>query len=89
MEKQSNINKEYSKLINSVAVCQSCNNDMLHVRELLKTYCHMKGYKGELLNTYNKCFIFTDNALYQYITGTLNESKVMPKKYAVEFLSQL
>jgi hypothetical protein len=84
-----NTQEKHSNLINDARIGQILNNDMNNVRELLKTYCHMKGYKGELLNAYNKCFIFVDLSLRDYICGTLNESKVLPKKYAIEFLSQL
>jgi hypothetical protein len=84
-----NTQEKHSNLINNARIGQILNNDMKHVRELLKTYCHMKGYKGELLNTYNKCFIFVDWALRDYICGTLNETRVLPKKHAIEFLSQL
>jgi hypothetical protein len=83
------ITKKHSELINDARIGQILNNDMNHVRSMLKTYCLMRGFTGELLNASNKCYIFTDIALRDYICGTLNESKVLPKKYAVEFLSQL
>lgn len=83
------IQQRHSQLINSVKICQILNNDMEYVRKALREYCEKLDFKGALLNAYNKTYIYTDKALNQYICGTLNETKRLPKKYSIEFLSQL
>ena len=64
-------------------------NDAKKVRECLRQLAMKHNYKGELLNAYNKTFIFTNNALIDYILQTLNESHVLPTKYGLELLDMI
>ncbi len=71
------LKEKHSKLINSVAFWQYVNNDMENVRKDIRNYAELHNYKGELLNAYNKTFIFVDYAMKEYLCNDL------PKKYLI------
>jgi len=74
---------QYSKIINSVGFGQMVNNDLGHLRDMLRGYCTHKQYTGELLNTYNKTYQLNDNGLRGYLFSKL------PKKYMIEFYNYI
>ena len=79
--------QKHSQLINSASVCQAFNNDMPNIRKALRDYCLVNDCKGELLNAYNKTYIYTDSALKAYILGSTLESRKLPLKASIDFLS--
>jgi len=73
----------YSQIINSVGFGLMVNNDLDHLRNMLRSYCDYKQYPGELLNTYNKTYQLNDYGLRDYLFTKL------PKKYMIEFYNYL
>lgn len=78
------VNKKFNTLLNSNQLLCLAFQDKKRVRKALRNLAEANGYSGELLNAYNKTYIYTDTALDQYICGTLDESRTLPDKWAVE-----
>jgi len=76
------------KILNNDQLKNMAFNNENNLRCALRALCCELNYKGELLNAYNKSFIFTFEALEKYILGTLKESRTLPNKYAVKLINE-